>query len=256
MKKIKNLLYMVLAGGVFTLTSCSDDIEREPSPIPTDGAQAYIYMDKTDLTYTPSEDQVFTLKVARQKTDAAATVHLSTDATDITVPATVDFAAGEGSKDVKIAFNLELGKSGTYTITVADADAYVYGNNKVTVNIKRDYTWLSLGNGVYTSQLFGEGWEQPILKAKEGNVYRLPDCLTKGYPIEFTLSEDGQSLEKWDIQPTGYDKTNYGMLYFKPASMTRSGNVLSFNMQGLVQNEGKWGILYKDFTETLEFPAE
>ena len=40
---------------------------------------------------------------------------------------------------------------------------------------------------------------------------------------------------------TGYDKTDYGMLYFAAAGMERKGNVLSFPMQGLVVLDGgKW----------------
>lgn len=125
----------------------------------------------------------------------------------------------------------------------------------MTVNIKRDYTWLNIGTGYYTSQLFGEGWDQPVLKAKEANIYKLEDCITKGYPIMFTLSDDNQELIGWDPQPTGYDKTDYGMLYFAAAGMERKGNVLSFPMQGLVVlDSGKWGVLYRGFTETLEMP--
>lgn len=134
-----------------------------------------------------------------------------------------------------------MGTTASYTITIPEEDSYVYGSPKVTVNIKRDYTWLNIGTGYYASQLFGEGWDQPVLKAKEANIYKLEDCITKGYPIMFTLSDDNQELIGWDPQPTGYDKTNYGMLYFAAAGMERKGNVLSFPMQGLVVlDSGKW----------------
>ena len=61
---------------------------------------------------------------------------------------------------------------------------------------------------------FRPAWEQPILKAKEGNIYKLPDCITEGYPMVFTLSEDGQTLVNWDLQATGYKHATYGMVYF------------------------------------------
>lgn len=190
------------------------------------------------------------VKIGRQKTDAAASIHLTTDAESVTVPTTVDFAAGEALKEVKIAFDIAVGTTASYTIAIPEEDSYVYGSPKVTVNIKRDYTWLNIGTGYYTSQLFGEGWDQPVLKAKEANIYKLEDCITKGYPIMFTLSDDNQELI-----PTGYDKTDYGMLYFAAAGMERKGNVLSFPMQGLVVLDGgKWGVLYQGFTETLEMP--
>ena len=106
----------------------------------------------------------------------------------------------------------------------------------------------------YTSELFGQAWEQPILKAKEGNIYKLPDCITEGYPMVFTLSEDGQTLVNWDLQATGYKDATYGMVYFTPTDMQRQGNKLLFAMRGAVAVEGGYGILYSGFTETLELP--
>ena len=97
-------------------------------------------------------------------------------------------------------------------------------------------------------------WEQPILKAKEGNIYKLPDCITEGYPMVFTLSEDGQTLVNWDLQATGYKHATYGMVYFTPTDMQRQGNKLLFAMRGAVAVEGGYGILYSGFTETLELP--
>ena len=83
MKAINKYFLIALAGVSLTLTACSDDIEREPSPVPTDGIQAYIYADATSLTYLPNDEQSFVVKVARQKTEEAATVHLSTDAAGV-----------------------------------------------------------------------------------------------------------------------------------------------------------------------------
>lgn len=202
MNKIFNKLFLGLAVCGLAMTACSDGVEWEPSPVPTEGVQAYIYADNTDLTYYPNDEQVFVVKIGRQKTDAAASIRLTTDAENVTVPTTVDFAAGEALKEVKIAFDIAVGTTASYTITIPEEDSYVYGSPKVTVNIKRDYTWLNIGTGYYASQLFGEGWDQPVLKAKEANIYKLEDCITKGYPIMFTLSDDNQELIGWDPQPT------------------------------------------------------
>ena len=73
----------------------------------------------------------------------------------------------------------------------------------------------------------------------------------------FTLSDDGQSLVSWDIQATGYEDATYGMVYFAATGMTHEGNVLSIPMmQGIVEYNGSWGLLYDGFTETLELPTE
>lgn len=101
MNKIFNKLFLGLAVCGLAMTACSDGVEWEPSPVPTEGVQAYIYADNTDLTYYPNDEQVFVVKIGRQKTDAAASIHLTTDAESVTVPTTVDFAAGEALKEVK-----------------------------------------------------------------------------------------------------------------------------------------------------------
>ena len=44
-----------------------------------------------------------------------------------------------------------VGTTASYTIAIPEEDSYVYGSPKVTVNIKRDYTWLNIGTGYYTS---------------------------------------------------------------------------------------------------------
>lgn len=183
MKAINKYFLIALAGVFLTLTACSDDIEREPSPVPTDGIQAYVYADATSLTYLPNDEQSFVVKVARQKTEEAATVHLSTDAAGVNLPATVDFAAGEAVKDVQVTFDIPIGSSLAVTITIPEEEGYVYADNTVTVNIARDYTWLNIGTGVYTSSAFGQSWPQPIQRAKEANVYKLVDCIVEGYPM-------------------------------------------------------------------------
>lgn len=182
MNKIFNKLFLGLAVCGLAMTACSDGVEWEPSPVPTEGVQAYIYADNTDLTYYPNDEQVFVVKIGRQKTDAAASIHLTTDAESVTVPTTVDFAAGEALKEVKIAFDIAVGTTASYTIAIPEEDSYVYGSPKVTVNIKRDYTWLNIGTGYYTSQLFGEGWDQPVLKAKEAISISWKIALRKDIP--------------------------------------------------------------------------
>lgn len=50
MNKIFNKLFLGLAVCGLAMTACSDGVEWEPSPVPTEGVQAYIYADNTDLT--------------------------------------------------------------------------------------------------------------------------------------------------------------------------------------------------------------
>ncbi len=254
MKVINQLFFLSLLIGALAFTACSEDIEREPSPVPTEGVQAYVYAESTSLTFVPTDALSFTLNVARQNAQEAAAVHLQAEGEGFTLPETVDFAAGENVKQVLITFDIPIGTTSTLKVSVPEEESYVYANSEITFTITLDYTWEDYGTGTYTSMLFGQSWPQPIMKAKEANAYKLPDCITVGYPITFTLSDDGQELVAWDIQATGYEDSSYGMVYFLPESMQRDGNVLIFAMQGLVVLDGGYGILYNGFSETLELP--
>ena len=47
MNKIFNKLFLGLAVCGLAMTACSDGVEWEPSPVPTEGVQAYIYLSST-----------------------------------------------------------------------------------------------------------------------------------------------------------------------------------------------------------------
>ncbi|WP_047448440.1 hypothetical protein [Alistipes sp. ZOR0009] len=150
-----------------------------------------------------------------------------------------------------------LGVTDEYQVKVSIANEdklSISGVATLVVKLKRKLTWEVYGVGKYTSGLFGEAWDQTIEKAKEGNIYRLPDCIFKGYPFVFVLSEDGQSLASWSVQASGYKHNTYGMVYFSGKSMVRTGQTLAFTLQGLVVVNGKYAVLVKSFTETLELP--
>ena len=261
-KHIFNLLASAILGlGLFS--ACDKDAEGE---IYT-GTGFSFASTAMSAEVTAEDNGVVQVPVYRSTTEGEATVQLTIDdaAVDegilsLTNP-TVTFAAGEGVAYAELSFGSldRLSGANRYqaTLTITDASQVsVSGEATITVSVQRQLTWVNIGTGVYTSMLFGQSWEQPVEKAEEGNVYRLPDCITEGYPMVFTLSDDGQSLASWDIQATGYEDATYGMIYFTAVGMTRAGNVLSFPMQGVVEYNGGWELLYDGFTETLELPAE
>ncbi len=260
-KHIFNLLASAILGlGLFS--ACDKDAEGE---IYT-GTGFSFASTAMSAEVTAEDNGVVQVPVYRSTTEGEATVQLTIDdaAVDegilsLTNP-TVTFAAGEGVAYAELSFGSldRLSGANRYqaTLTITDASQVsVSGEATITVSVQRQLTWVNIGTGVYTSTCFEQSWPQPVEKAQEGNVYRLPDCIVEGYPMVFTLSDDGQSLVSWDIQATGYDQTNYGMLYFTAVEMTREGNTLSFLMDGIVEYNGGWGLLYEDI-ETLELPTE
>lgn len=170
----------------------------------------------------------------------------------------VSFKDGEsvGYLEVNYTSMDDLGATTKYSIdlSISETSLSPSAEAELALQIQRKLTWENIGTGVYYSQFFGQSWPQPVEKAAEGNIYRLPDCIFEGYPLIFSLSEDGQELLGWDPQPMGYVNSTYGMVYFAAVGMERDGKYLSFPMYGLVMYNGGLATLYSGFTETLELP--
>lgn len=242
MKTINKLFLIVLTGGLFTLTACSDDIVREPSPVPTDGIQAYLYTDATDLAFLPNDEQSFILNVVRQRTDGAATVHLNSVGEKFTVPATVDFAAGESKKEVKVGFDLEIGTSATVKISIPEEEAYIYGSSNLTVNVIRDYTWGNLGTWTLQSSFFGATGETQVLKAAEVSLYKAVSPYDDGFDLLFKV--DGNNVVV-DRQPIAASYGSYGTLYVD-GSGTFENNVIAVTLRFSV-SAGSFGQFEESF---------
>lgn len=266
MKLYKSLFMTVLAAVAFT--SCSEEGYWEKYEI--EETQYSFAQSKQSFNLTADESlSSVSVTVYRSTTEGAVTLPLEVTVSDPTVleaESAVTFADGENTAELTVTVNeanIVMGTSYTVDYTFAvdsvnftEANYSISGNNSHSITLKKDYTWVSLGVGVYSSQLFGEAWEQPVLYAQEQpNRYRLPDCIYSGYPFEFVLSEDGQTLVEWEPQATGYKDADYGMMYYMPESMTRDGNTLHFTMYGLVVYNGGLAALYQGFVESLTLPS-
>ena len=266
MKFYKSLFLAAVAAVAFT--SCSDE-----------GYWEQYEMNDTQYSFDQTK-QSFSLAATDALPSVKVALSRSTNKGEVTLPLNISFSStilsvadsavtfADGSYSAELVVNVDeanivMGTAYTASISFAvdsvnffEHNYSVSGNKTHAISIIKDYTWEPLGVGHYTSQLFGEGWEQPVLYAKESPTrYRLPDCIYTGYPLEFLLSEDGSELLEWDPQPTGYKNATYGMVYFAPAAMQRDGNTLYFSMQGLVEYNGGWGRLYSGFVETVVLPS-
>lgn len=256
--KCAAILYLLAA-----FTSCDTDVEGTKYSV--NGVEAAFA--STQMNVEVSADDNGTLKVPVYRgnigTDASISINIDEATAEegiftLSNP-NIAFAKGEAVGYAELSFGSldRLSATAKYTIVLTISDKASLSPaqlDEITVTAQRKLTWEDYGIGVYTSELFEQSWEQPILKAKEGNIYKLPDCITEGYPLVFTLSDDGQKLVNWELQATGYKHSTYGMVYFTPTGMQREGNTLLFAMRGAVAVNGGYGILYQGFTEELEMP--
>lgn len=262
----KNILKSLAASALMAMsvfTSCNTDAEGVIYT-PDDIANCSFASSQMNVELTADYGGVVKVPVYRGTAEGTASAQITCTMDDETaaifsVQSTeVTFKEGEnvGYLEVKYASMDNLGATTKYVIELSLADASISpsAESELSLQIQRKLTWENYGEGTFYSQFFGEGWPQPIEKAAEGNIFRLPDCYFIGYPIVFTLSDDGQSLVSWEPQMMGYVHSTYGMVYFVPTNMTREGKVLSFPMLGKVVYNGALATLYSGFIEYLVMP--
>ena len=70
MKKINKYISMVALGALtMVFNACTDECEREASPVQTDGITAYIdFNTPTSFAFLPDDEQSFEIKIGRQLT--------------------------------------------------------------------------------------------------------------------------------------------------------------------------------------------
>lgn len=260
----KYIFGLALFAGMM-LTACDTDNEGATY---TTSAQNISFENAEPSTFvTKSSTATVPVAIVRSNTASEYTVHYTFSTTDTenlsdTNGGTATFAPGEWSTTITIdAKDLKPGTTYTCKLTLSDADVATVDtiigssiNATTTVTVLCDYDWEDLGTGLYSSELFEESWSQPVYRAKGTNIYKLPDCLYEGYDIQFELSADGNSLVSFEPQKMGYKHATYGMVYFYAEEMTRTGNVLSFPMYGLVMFNGSLATLWSGFTESIQLP--
>ncbi len=240
------------------LASCNTDAEGTIFNI--DREELAFASTQMNVEVTAADNGIIKVPVYRGNTNTESTANISIDEATIAEGifslnnSAVTFAKGEAVGYVELEFGAinNLGATEKYEIvlTIDNEDQLSPSQlGKMKVLVQRKLTWESIGTGIYTSEIFDDSWSQPIEKAVEGNIYRLPSCIMEGYPLVFSLSDDGQTLTGWSDQETGYKHPTYGMMYYRAIGMVREGNILSFHIYGLVAA----GRLAEGI-ETLEMP--
>ena len=257
MKKIFKYAYAAIAGMLaITFASCVDKYEYDGVGEQDPGA--FISADATTLKYAAEDEQILTFTLQRTNSGAAEDISLTCDNSKFQVPSSVSFSANEAKKLISVPFSILGGTTENVTISVAKESATVYGVSEMAFTITRDFVWEYLGEGVFTSWLFGASWPQPVYRGEGTQLYKLKDCFVEGYDIEFELTEDGQHLAKpIDKIETGYVDEDYGMISVEsakdaegnPYDIIREDNVINLATKYTVA-AGSFGADY----DSIELP--
>lgn len=258
MKKYIFNICMCLAACLTVLTSC--DTDAEGTLYRASGAEFAFPSTLMTVELTADDNGVIKVPVYRGNVNSDAVAHLSLDEATVEegvftlANSTVTFEEGATVAYAELVFGdlANLDPAGQYSIDITlDEEENLSPDQQdvITVKASRKLTWTYYGEGVYTSEFFDDSWDQTIEKAEEGNIYRLPSCIMTGYPLIFSLSEDGQSLEGFADQDTGYSYGSYGHVYYRCVDFVRDGNVLYFQILAYV-SAGSFGYVI----ESLELP--
>lgn len=191
---LKSFFFSSIMGIVLAFSACTDSIERESSPIPTDGVQAYIYSETpSSFNFIPSDEQVVEVTIGRQTTEAT-TVHFESEGEGFNIPTTLDFAEGEQKKNLRITFNMPIGETGSFILRIAENDVYTYSRSEITCNVARNYKYTEIGKGSFTSSFFGQPGECIFEKAEGADWYKAVGPYEEGYDILFKVQDDGKTV--------------------------------------------------------------
>lgn len=248
--KMNRIFFGLICTSALTLTSCYDEKGDDYTPAVAE-AGAYLIAENTDVLFAADAEQVLTVKLGR--TDASvSSVSLTCDNSKFNVPSSVSLNGDE--TEVKIPFNMLGGTTEPVTITITDGGT-PFGLSTLTLNVTRDFVWVNIGTGLFTSEFFEDAWEQPVFQAEGTQKYRLPDLYAEGYDLEFELTDDGQALAgNIAAFQTGYVHPSYGMirgrnLDIENYPMSRDGNAITIPLQFIV-DAGSFGWT----SETIELP--
>lgn len=218
MKTINKYFLMALAGGLLSFTACSDEIEREASPVVDPNCPGVYFSADNNyaLELEPESALEMTLKVARTNTEGAATVKvevLSNTENVFEVPETITFEAGQAEAPLTIKFpNAEIGLSYSYALKFGEGDynpyvdklTYVSGS---MIRIK----WNPIETAIYTDGMVSVlyGVKYPLSWYVNAEYAEFPDGSIR-------VRVNNPYCEAFDVDDNGiYD----GYLYTDPAAV-------------------------------------
>lgn len=181
MKKIfKYSLILLCTIMSIGMTSCTDSYDYDPAAPEDKGA--ILIASTTSYMFTPGEAQEFNVTIQRRDTVEAGVVNLTSDNDKFNVPSQVSFAANEKTKTFTVTSNLDSGSDETINISIAKGEGYSYGANTITFNVTTPKKFI----GTFSSEAFGDAWEQTVYELGSGK-YMLPDLYLEGAPITFVI---------------------------------------------------------------------
>ena len=220
---MKSLRYIFIAAvALFALVSCTQEEPFKPGdPTNTNGNNIYFSAENAASLVLGLADNSFTVTVERENSSNAVSVPLKwySNSTVFSVPSSVDFAAGETSKDITVGFsgadpfvnyvlNISIPEEYTYQYKAQS----VYPAFAVTV-LQEDFKVIHKGS-YYDDFWWEEAWDQDLEYSELSDTYRLSNLWTEGAGFTFTWdkSTDKVVVNGGNKLSTGIVHSTYGLI--------------------------------------------
>lgn len=207
--KIQNYLLGMCAALGLLLSSCEQDNENAVYGGSTMGVT--FGFNSQSVSFPAEGYEGFDVEVMRAQADEAVTIPLSAvmleqDAegntvqtpvpSTIQVPSSVSFAAGEKFTSFHVSVgDIESGITFRLYVTMANEEYAPIDNiSSKTISIYRDYTYSSIGIGMYVSSFFQGYGEVEVQKADQITWYKAIAPVEEGYDITFQVADDGRTV--------------------------------------------------------------
>lgn len=248
---MKNFKYILTTFALFVmLISCNKDAVMSTIDNKDIGSVDASFMSSV-LVYKLAEADNGQLKVKIQRGNAESNATVPIELTGeglshfTAASNSVQFAAGEYIKDIIFNYNFqEVQPAEKYIFEISIGDETMVSKSKVsTIRVEAELplNYEFIGNGVFSSEFFGDAWEQPVMVATITSTFKfylLPDCYFEGYDIAFKV-KDG--VMEMDEQNTGfYYSDDHGFVSINPNSTEISGKTYTAHATFHLRKSGAW----------------
>ena len=203
--KINKIFLGLAFAAVALFTACNTD--QEGAVYSATGNQGLAFSAPSlGSIRVPANDPIYTITVYRGNKSGAFTGKVvpllaqvgGEDVNASDVCAISDFAFADGSNSATFTVNVDklpMGKTLDLKLACTDSlnlsPTYHEGMNEVSFSISKEYSWVALGKGHYSSP---EWWEEEfdvdIMKADGYPVYKILSLFEEGYDIEFEITPE------------------------------------------------------------------
>lgn len=195
---MKNFLYIIAGVLMFSFAGCDSDDKWKPGPEDNSGSmKVYFSSENSYKNVFNAGITELDIVVKREITTASASVPVKvvSKADVFSIPATVNFAAGESTSILKVSFpNPEFDEAYFFTIEIDGAEyidnySQLDGAYRLTSSVTIE-NWVVFAEPTFKFTSYFDDFQATILYNANTGQYKIEDYLKSGASLVFTVNEN------------------------------------------------------------------